>query len=75
MSTKCITCEKVCSYRTEDYVPEYVALLARHNALCDAVAWMLYIDTPENFEGGKYNKARAEVDRLLTKENKSGHNL
>lgn len=44
---------------------DYAALLARHNALREAVAWMLYIDTPENFEGGKHIKARAEVDRLL----------
>ena len=44
---------------------QYAALLARHNALREAVKWMLYIDTPENFEGGKHIAARAEVDRLL----------
>ena len=50
-----------------DYVlhSDYAALLARHNALREAVKWMLYIDTPENFEGGKHIAARAEVDRLL----------
>ena len=41
------------------------AILARHNALVEAVKWMLYIDTPENFEGGKHIAARAEVDRLI----------
>lgn len=53
-----------------DYVlhSDYAALLARHNALVEAVAWMLYIDTPENFEGGKHIKARAEVERLLMEE-------
>ena len=44
---------------------DYAALLARHNALREAVKKMLHIDTPENFEGGSYLKARAEVDRLL----------
>ena len=44
---------------------DYAALLTRHNALVEAVKWMLYIDTPENFEGGKHIKARAEVDRLI----------
>ena len=44
---------------------DYAALLARHNALHEAVKKMLHIDTPENFEGGSYLKARAEVDRLL----------
>ena len=39
MITRCRTCDKVCSYRTGDYVPEYAAILARHNALRDAVAW------------------------------------
>ena len=50
-----------------DYVlhSDYAALLARHNALREAVKKMLHIDTPENFEGGSYLKARAEVDRLL----------
>ena len=47
---------------------DYAALLASHNALVEAVKWMLYIDTPENFEGGKHIKARAEVDKLLQKE-------
>ena len=47
---------------------DYAALLARHNALVEAVKWMLYIDTPENFEGGKHIKARAEVDQLLSGE-------
>ena len=44
---------------------DYAALLARHNALVEAVKWMLYIDTPENFDGGKHIAARAEVERLL----------
>lgn len=47
---------------------DYATLLARHNALVKAVKWMLYIDTPENFEGGKHIKARAEVDKLLKEE-------
>jgi hypothetical protein len=47
---------------------DYAALLARYNTLVEAVSWMLYIDTPENFEGGKHIKARAEVDRLLSQE-------
>jgi len=47
---------------------EIEALLARHTALVDAVKWMLWIDTPENFEGGKHIKARAEVERLLSEE-------
>ena len=50
-----------------DYVlhSDYAALLARHNKLKEAVKWMLYIDTPENFDGGKHIAARAEVERLL----------
>lgn len=53
-----------------DYVlySDYASLLARHNALVEAVKWMLYIDTPENFEGGKHIAARAEVDKLLKEE-------
>ena len=38
MSNKCRTCDKVCADRTEDYVPELAALLARHNALVEAVS-------------------------------------
>lgn len=30
-----------------------------------AVAWMLYIDTPENFEGKSHIEARANVEKLL----------
>ena len=62
--------------RTEDNgdwikYSDYATLLARHNALVEAVKWMLYIDTPENFEGGKHIKARAEVERLLSEESKN----
>ena len=31
---------------------------------------MLYIDTPENFEGKSHIEARAKVEKLLTKEDK-----
>jgi len=52
------------------YVPhsDYASLLSRHAALVEAVKWMLWIDTPENFDGGKHIKARAEVERLLSEE-------
>ena len=78
MSTKCRTCDKACSYRTGDYVPEYVALLARHNALVEAVAWERECDdtwysdnfplkAPALYElFSTYEAARAEVDKLLT---------
>lgn len=41
VSTKCRTCDKVCSYRVEDYVPEYVALLARVARLEEALRFIL----------------------------------
>ena len=44
---------------------DYIALLASHNALVEAVKWMLYIDTPENFEGKSHIEARANVEKLL----------
>ena len=44
---------------------DYAALLARHTALVEAVKWMLYIDTPENFEGKSHIEARANVEKLL----------
>ena len=50
------------------YEGDYATLPARHNALVEAVKWMLYIDTPENFDGGKHIAARAEVERLLSEE-------
>ena len=52
---------------------QYAALLARHNKLKEAVKWMLYIDTPENFDGGKHIAARAEVDRLLSEDSNDGN--
>lgn len=42
MNTKCRTCDKVCSYRTEDYVPEYASLLARVARLEEALKFILY---------------------------------
>ena len=44
---------------------DYASILARHNALVEAVKWMLYIDTPENFEGKSHIEARANVEKLL----------
>ena len=84
MNTKCRTCDKVCAYRTGDYVPDYAALLARHDALVDAVAWEREFDEvlawlvqtrlyPRDM-AVKYDLAnerecaRAEVDRLLQEE-------
>ena len=68
MSVKCTTCNKSCSFHKEPFSPDYTALETRHTALVEAVKWMLYIDTPENFEGGKHVKARSEVERLLSEE-------
>lgn len=77
MSTKCRTCDKVFFYRTENYVPEYADLLARHNALVDAVAWLREVDDTRDWLAAfpwlrKWtgldqcmNEARAEVDRLI----------
>lgn len=39
MSVKCTTCDKSCSFRKEPFSSDYAALLARHNALKEAVAW------------------------------------
>ena len=39
MSVKCTTCDKSCSFRKEPFSPDYTALLARHNALIEAVRW------------------------------------
>ena len=39
MSVKCATCDKSCPFRKEPFHSDYAALLARHNALVEAVAW------------------------------------
>lgn len=39
MSVKCTTCDKSCSFRKEPFSSDYAALLARHNALVEAVKW------------------------------------
>ena len=49
MSTKCRTCDKVCSYRTEDYVPEYTTLRSRVARLEEAlkeIATLYWVDAP-----------------------------
>ena len=37
MSVKCTTCDKSCSFRKEPFSSDYAALLARHNALVEAL--------------------------------------
>ena len=76
MSVKCTTCDKSCSFRKEPFSSDYAALLARHNALKEAVAWEM--ETYMFWEFGRTYTliandealenmfaARTEVDRLL----------
>ena len=73
---KCTTCDKSCSFRKEPFHSDYDALLARHNALREAVAWER--ETYVFWEFGRTYTlvandealesmlaASAEVDRLL----------
>ena len=73
MSVKCTKCDKSCSFRKKPFNSDYSALLARHNALVEAVAWERECDeflkskTYSFFVAWGYlQSARAEVDRLLS---------
>ena len=81
MSVKCKVCEKPCSFRKENYDSDYAALLARHNALLEAVTKMFAAHASWAQKGGascqdwadgraRYDAARAEVDRMISEENK-----
>ena len=80
MSVKCTTCDKACSFRKEPFNADYATLLARHNALREAVAWERECDECGEWLHGAwwdrneldleeiedlYDAARAEVDRIL----------
>lgn len=79
MSVKCTTCDKSCSFRKGPFSTDYAALLARHNALVEAVAKMFAAHEAWTQKGGasypdwadgraRYDAASAEVDRLIANE-------
>lgn len=53
-----------------DYVlhSDYAALLARHNALREAVAKMRYANNKDRWDALEWTEACAEVDRLMGEE-------
>ena len=70
MSVKCATCDKSCPFRKEPFHSDYAALLARHNALVEAVTMLQKLDMGRGrsltmVEVGLLIDARAEVNRLL----------
>lgn len=80
MSVKCMTCDKSCSFRKEPFSHDYTALETRHDALVEAVAWLLDAQSivDENITCYNWRRhvglsdivraARAEVDRLIEEE-------
>ena len=77
MGVRCTTCDKACSFRKEPFNDEHAALLARHDALKEAVRGLLgSLDNGEfkttithsvaaEMAEKVYRINRAEVDRLV----------